>query len=59
MSDADVLRDWFDNCRSDLEEAAEKWRQTASLALEAAHAAADSMRFASRLYHAKLSLIHI
>ena len=56
MSDADVLREWFDNCRADLEEAAEKWRQTASLALEAAHAAADSMRFASRLYHAKRAL---
>ncbi len=50
------MRDWFDNCRADLEEAAEKWRQTASTALEAAHAAADSMRFASRLYHAKRAL---
>ena len=56
MSDGDVLRDWFDNCRADLEEAAEKWRQTASTALDAAHAAADSMRFASRLYHAKRAL---
>ena len=56
MSDGDVLRDWFDNCRADLEEAAENWRQTASTALEAAHAAADSMRFASRLYHAKRAL---
>ena len=56
MSDGDVLRDWFDNCRAPLEEAAEKWRQTASTALEAAHSAADSMRFASRLYHAKRAL---
>jgi len=56
MSDGDVLREWFDNCRADLEEAAEQWRQTASTALEAAHAAADSMRFASRLYHAKRAL---
>ena len=56
MSDGDVLREWFDNCRASLEEAAEEWRQTASTALEAAHAGADSMRFASRLYHAKRAL---
>lgn len=56
MEDGTTLRAWFDACRPDLEAAAERWRQATSAALDAAQAAADSMRFASRLYHAQRAL---
>lgn len=56
MDEGNVLRDWFDGCRTELEDAAERWRQTTSTALEGAHGTADSMRFASRLYHARRAL---
>ena len=56
MEDGTTLRAWFDACRPDLEAAADRWRQATSAALDAAQTAADSMRFASRLYHAQRAL---
>jgi len=56
MDEENLLSDWFDSCRTELQAAAATWCQAASTALEAAHGAADSMRCASRLYHAKRAL---
>jgi len=56
MDEENPLSDWFDSCRTELQGAAAKWCQAASTALDAAHGAADSMRCASRLYHAKRAL---
>jgi hypothetical protein len=56
MDQENLLSDWFDSCRTELQAAAATWCQAASTALEAAHGAADSMRCASRLYHAKRAL---
>ena len=56
MDDGKVLRPWFDTCRTDLEGAAETWRQATRTALDAAQASADSMRFTNRLYHAQRAL---
>jgi len=56
VDEGSVLRDWFDSCRTDLESSAEKWCEAAASALELAHGSADSMRIASRLYHAKRAL---
>ena len=56
MDGENFLSDWFDSCRTELQAAAAKWYQAATTALEAAHGAADSMRCASRLYHAKRAL---
>lgn len=51
-----ILKDWFDCCRSDLERAAEQWCQATGSALNAAHRDADNTRVASKLYHAKRAL---
>ncbi|HEY9064442.1 MAG TPA: DUF1631 family protein [Burkholderiaceae bacterium] len=56
MDGENLLSDWFDSCRTELQAAAAKWYEAASSALDAAHGAADSMRCASRLYHAKRAL---
>jgi len=56
MDEDDLLGEWFDRCRTELQAAAATWSQAAGSALEAAHGAADSMRCASRLYHARRAL---
>ena len=56
MDEENLLSDWFDSCRMELQAAAATWCQAASTALDAAHGAADSMRCASRLYHARRAL---
>ncbi|WP_082568400.1 DUF1631 family protein [Rhizobacter sp. Root1221] len=56
MADGKLLRQMFDACRTDLEEAAERWREETIGALDAAQSSADSMVVASRLFHAQRAL---
>jgi hypothetical protein len=56
MDDGKFLSGLFDACRTELEAAAERWRQETIATLDAAQAAADSLQFASRLFHAQRAL---